>query len=113
MLTHEHAEGTYDPYLADMLAPLRPVLCFGRSAKAFPVGAPKHAVMCWWREPHQNPGYRVHTARPFFPSLLARRCRRTAGDAAGAAANKKKNTLSAPGGQTKNKNPSALQRVKK
>ena len=67
MLTHELAEGTYDPYLADMLAPLRPVLCFGRSAKAFPSTKPSHAVMSWWREPHENPGYRVHTQRPPSP----------------------------------------------
>ena len=112
MLTHELTEGTYDPYLADMLAPLRPVLCFGRSAKAFPSGASKHAVMCWWREPHQNPGYRVHTARLFFPrswpvGAVGRRGMQRAPPQT------KKNTLTVSGGKTKNKTPSALQRVKK
>ena len=55
VLTHELALGTYDPYLSEVLWPLRPLLCFGRSAKAFPTCPAKHAVMCWWREPLGSP----------------------------------------------------------
>ena len=87
MLTHELAQGTYDPYLADMLAPLRPLLCFGRSAKAFPTGQPRHAVMSWWRDPPQNPGVKSAHPTALFSSLLsARGSGRTAVDAAGTAA---------------------------
>ena len=56
VLTHELTKGTYDPYLSDMLWPLRPLLCFGRSAAAHPTGKPKHAVMCWWRDPQGKTG---------------------------------------------------------
>lgn len=56
VLTHELAKGTYDPYLSDMLWPLRPLLCFGRSAAAAPAGEAKHAVMCWWRDRRRKTG---------------------------------------------------------
>ena len=59
VLTHELAKGTYDPYLADMLWPLRPLLCFGRSAAAAPAADPKHAVMCWWRDPRAKGAVKI------------------------------------------------------
>ena len=96
MLTHELAKGTYDPYLADMPAPLRPVLCFGRSAKAFPSTKPSHAVMSWWREPHENPGYRVHTQRPFPPPALGPPVPTDGGGCSGRRRDKK-NPLAPPG----------------
>ena len=97
MLTHELAEGTYDPYLADMLAPLRPVLCFGRSAKAFPSTKPSHAVMSWWREPHENPGYRVHTQRPPSPPPALGPPVPTDGGGCSGRRRDKKNPLAPPG----------------
>ena len=98
MLTHELADKKYDPYLADMLAPLRPLLCFGRSAKAFPVGPPQHAVMSCWREAHQSSGYRAHTQRPPFPLALGPP---VPTDGGGCSGRRRKKKTSAPTGSNK------------
>ena len=51
ILTHELTpEGDFDTYLARELQPLRPLISFGRSAKAFPECEPKVAVFSWWRD---------------------------------------------------------------
>ena len=52
ILTHELSdEKTFDTYLVHELAPLRPLICFGRSANAPPRVGSQHAVRSWWEDP--------------------------------------------------------------
>ena len=51
ILTHELTpEGDFDTYLARQLFPVRPLISYGRSAKAWPPCEPKVAVFSWWRD---------------------------------------------------------------
>ena len=51
MLTHELTpEADMDTYLARRLAPVRPLLSFGRSAKAYPRVPASVAVYSWWKD---------------------------------------------------------------
>jgi hypothetical protein len=51
ILTHELTkEEDMDAYLPTQLAPLRPVICFGRSAAAPPAVPKRHAVWHWWKD---------------------------------------------------------------
>ena len=51
ILTHELTpESDFDTYLARTLKPVRPLISFGRSAKAWPPCEPSVAVFCWWRD---------------------------------------------------------------
>ena len=51
VLTHELTrESDFDTYLARTLHPVRPLLSFGRSAKAWPQCEASVAVFCWWRD---------------------------------------------------------------
>ena len=51
ILTHELTdEGDFDTYLARELSPVRPLISFGRSAKAWPTCEAKVAVFSWWRD---------------------------------------------------------------
>ena len=43
-------ERDFDTYLSRRLAPLRPLLSYGRSAKAYPPTKAATAVYCWWRD---------------------------------------------------------------
>lgn len=55
VLTHELTnESDFDTYLARRLAPVRPLISFGRSAKAWPECEAQVAVFCWWRDPPQH-----------------------------------------------------------
>jgi hypothetical protein len=63
VLTHELSRPEdYDGYLPRVLAPLRPVLSFGRSARAWPPAKVNSAVFHWWREP-RGPGARMKVVR--------------------------------------------------
>ena len=51
VLTHElTADREFDTYLARRLAPLRPLLSYGRAARAFPPVPAKVAVYSWWKD---------------------------------------------------------------
>ena len=51
VLTHELTpEYDFDTYLARVLSPCRPLISFGRSAKAWPECEPAVAVFSWWRD---------------------------------------------------------------
>ena len=51
ILTHELTPETeFDTYLTRTLKPVRPLISFGRSAKAWPPCEPSVAVFCWWRD---------------------------------------------------------------
>ena len=50
-MTHPLAEeDQFDTYLNQALQPLRPVLTFGRSAKAEPAARIEHCVWYWWKD---------------------------------------------------------------
>ena len=50
-MTHSLAElDQFDSYLNEVLFPLRPVLCFGRSAKAEPAACVEECVWHWWKD---------------------------------------------------------------
>jgi hypothetical protein len=69
VLTHELSKPEdYDGYLPRVLAPLRPVLSFGRSARAWPPAKANVAVYSWWRDPGSHGGAgRVSGAGSFGP----------------------------------------------
>ena len=51
ILTHERAdENMFDTYLLDQMFPVRPLICFGRSASASPVVKKEDAVRHWWED---------------------------------------------------------------
>ena len=51
ILTHELTlEEDFDTYLSRELAPVRPLISFGRSARAWPPCDTKVAVFSWWRD---------------------------------------------------------------
>ena len=51
VLTHELTkERDFDTYLPRRLAPLRPLLSYGRSAKAYPQADASHCVFSWWKD---------------------------------------------------------------
>ena len=51
VLTHELTpEKDFDTYLGRRLAPVRPLLSYGRSAKAFPKVEARQAVYRWWKD---------------------------------------------------------------
>ena len=51
VLSHELAnEKEFDTYLVNELQPVRPLICFGRSAAAPPTIAKEDAVRCWWQD---------------------------------------------------------------
>lgn len=51
ILTHELTdEADFDTYLARELAPVRPLISYGRSAKAWPECEAAVAVFAWWRD---------------------------------------------------------------
>ena len=51
MLTHERTEyERLDTYLWEKLSPVRPLLSFGRSSKAYPQTPPKFCVWHWWQD---------------------------------------------------------------
>ena len=51
VLTHELTpEKDFDMYLGRRLAPVRPLLSYGRSAKAFPKVEARQAVYWWWKD---------------------------------------------------------------
>ena len=53
MLTHELTpESDFDTYLVRAISPVRPLISFGRSAKAWPMCEPAVAVYSWWRDRH-------------------------------------------------------------
>ena len=63
VLSHEKAEDdTIDSYLASMLFPMRPVVCWGRSATAEPRCDPCDAIWYWFKDllgPSQSIGNRT------------------------------------------------------
>ena len=51
IITHERSPPeVFDTYLHDKCAPLRPILCYGRSAKLDPPCKPHLAVWHWWQD---------------------------------------------------------------
>ena len=53
ILTHEKTNiKEFDLYLVQKLAPLRPILFYGRAATLNPVAKSKYAVFDWWKEFH-------------------------------------------------------------
>ena len=51
VITHELSPPeVFDTYLYDKCAPLRPILCYGRSAKMDPPCPPHLAVWHWWQD---------------------------------------------------------------
>lgn len=63
VLSHEGApDDTIDTYLASMLFPMRPVVCWGRSASAEPRCEPCDAIWYWFKDlmgPFQSIGNRT------------------------------------------------------
>ena len=43
-------ESYFDTYLPRRLAPLRPLLSYGRSAQAYPQAKAMHCVYSWWKD---------------------------------------------------------------
>jgi hypothetical protein len=51
VVTHELSpERDFDTYLSRRLSPVRPLLSFGRSAKAFPQTRMDEVVYHWWKD---------------------------------------------------------------
>ena len=51
ILSHELTpKNDMDTYLARQLSPLRPMISFGRAAKADPVCKPEECVWYWWKD---------------------------------------------------------------
>jgi hypothetical protein len=51
ILSHELTpKNQMDTYLARQLSPLRPMISFGRAAKADPVCKPEECVWYWWKD---------------------------------------------------------------
>jgi hypothetical protein len=51
ILSHELSDKKdMDTYLARQLSPLRPMISFGRAAKADPVCKPEECVWYWWKD---------------------------------------------------------------
>ena len=53
----------FDAYLAERLAPLRPLLSFARSPQAWPPGRKVTATYSWWRDPSVVLGGRAESGR--------------------------------------------------
>ena len=61
ILTHECAnENEFDTYLLDQMFPVRPVICFGRSAAASPKVGKEQAVRHWWEDFWEACGSQAH-----------------------------------------------------
>ena len=51
VISHELSDTQYvDTYIARALHPVRPLISFGRSARAYPQVKAKNAVFHWWQE---------------------------------------------------------------
>ena len=75
VISYEGAgQDTYSTYLAEKLAPLQPIVLWGRTAAQMPSVRKEHAVYYWWKESGQfkvlNPKQDVSTGGVdllFFP----------------------------------------------
>ena len=54
VISYEGAgQDTYSTYLAEKLAPLQPIVLWGRTAAQMPSVRKEHAVYYWWKESGQ------------------------------------------------------------